>query len=127
MRSKPVNEIEKKYESLGGPASVLGPPVDDYREELVEDKLVIFRDYAAGSIYHIPGLGTFEVHGKIWERWNSLDRGRGVLGYPTSDVQQTQDGEGSFSNFQKGNFQKGAIYYHRGTGPFAVCGCTWPP
>lgn len=118
MRKKVVDDIEKKYNSLGARTSPLGPPVKEKSPgEPTADGEGFFRDYAAGSIYSIPGLGTFEVHGKIWNRWNFLDRERGPLGYPTSDEQQTRDGRGRLSDFQRGS-----IYFHPDIGAFEVCG-----
>jgi Domain of unknown function (DUF1929)/Glyoxal oxidase N-terminus/LGFP repeat len=121
MRKKPqkklIDEIEKKYASLGGAKSPLGPPVDDTCPgKLTADGGGVFRDYRAGSIYSFPERGTYEVHGSVWNRWDSLERERGV-GYPTSDEQETPDGVGRFSNFERGS-----IYYYPNIGAFAVCG-----
>jgi hypothetical protein len=115
---KLTDEIEKKYASLGGAKSSLGPPVNDNCPgEPTADERGCFRDYAYGSIYSVPELGTYEVHGRIWNRWDFLERELGTLGYPTSDEQETPDGVGRFSDFEHGS-----IYYYPGLGQFEVCG-----
>ncbi len=113
MGRKSRTEIEKKYKSLGKRTADLGRP--EGPEGPTADGCGFFQDYVAGSIYSVQGVGTFEVHGAIWQEWLALDREHGDLGYPTSDEQEAPDGKGRFSNFQRG-----AIYYYPGLGAHEV-------
>lgn len=60
-----------------------------------------YAHYANGSIYYTAGLGAFEVHGAIRDKWASLGWERSFLGYPVSDE---HDGPGGtrISDFEHG-------------------------
>ena len=57
------------------------------------------------------------VLGPIGDKWASLSRERGALGYPTTDTLTTPDGVGRFNHFQRGS-----IYWSPQTGPHVVSG-----
>ncbi|MCI5149279.1 MAG: hypothetical protein D3916_07820 [Candidatus Electrothrix sp. MAN1_4] len=110
----PFGPITTKYIELGGTNSFLGEPVGE--ENVCPDGIGGYRHYKHGSIYWSPDTGACEIHGEIRKKWKSMGWEKSILGYPKTDVKHT-------SEKQKGqytHFQKGAIYYSRGTGAHAV-------
>ncbi|MEY2848264.1 MAG: hypothetical protein RI885_929 [Actinomycetota bacterium] len=76
-----------------------------------------FRHYQNGSIYHLDGGGTFEVHGLIFAKWGSLGWEGSFLGFPLTDESPTPDGVGRFNHFEGGS-----IYWTPSTGAWEVHG-----
>lgn len=109
--------IDDKYNALLAAGLDLGPPITP------ETSLPgggAYRDYAhvhgTASIYYHPAVGAaYEVHGAIWGLWASLGRETSLLGYPTSDEQDTPHHTGRVSHFQNG-----AIYWDPGRGAYEV-------
>lgn len=61
--------------------------------------------YDNGGIFWHPELGSFEVHGPIFERYEREGMERGRLGYPTSDEEYVPLG------YRRNTFQYGGIYF----------------
>lgn len=107
------------YESLGGPAGLLGFPVTD--ESGTPDGIGRYNHFSSshdlhsvdGSIYWTPGTGPWAVTGAIRARWASMGWERSPLGYPTSDPYPSPGG-------QRSNFQHGTIGWDEATGTTAV-------
>jgi hypothetical protein len=95
-----MTEIDDKYASLGGPAGILGSPVDG--EHVAPDGVGHFRYYQFGSIYWSPQTDAHEVHGLIFSKWAQLGWERSVLGYPTTDETDSAIAPGRYNLFQGG-------------------------
>ena len=109
-----MSEIDTKYASLPNAAEILGNPTGPEGNALNGGR---FRHYDRGSIYYLPGVGAFEVHGAIHQRWADSGWERGILGYPTTDETGTPDNVGRFNHFQHGS-----IYWTPATGAHEVHG-----
>lgn len=107
--------IWQKYYLLGGVNSFLGLPQSD--EMITPDGHGRYNHFENGSIYWSPETGAYEVHGAIWEKWNSLGWEKSVLGYPLTDELTTPDGFGRYNHFQHGS-----IYWSPKTGAHEVHG-----
>jgi uncharacterized protein with LGFP repeats len=111
--------IRDKYNSLGGPNSLLGLPVCDVVD--LNGQVVHFQGggqvvhFQGGSIYWSRPTGAHEVHGPIRDKWASLGWQDSFLGYPVCDVV-------GLTNGQVVHFQGGSIYWSRPTGAHEVHG-----
>ncbi|MEI8051527.1 MAG: hypothetical protein WCI12_08835 [Actinomycetes bacterium] len=89
-------------------------------------KVVDAKVASRGAIYSSPVAGTWGVHGAIFKHFKTLGYENGALGYPTSDVHRTTDGEGHLATFAKvtdGSIvDRAVIYSHPVTGTFSVHG-----
>jgi uncharacterized protein with LGFP repeats len=93
----------------------LGAPLG--RAARCGDRVGWCRRFQRGAIYWHPKIGASVVRGAIGEKWAELGSERGLLGYPVSDEDITEDGEGRYSDFQGGS-----IYSHPETGAWEVHG-----
>jgi hypothetical protein len=93
--------IERKYQALGGEAGFLGTPLA--QKWACPDGIGEYRGYEGGYIYWSPNTGAHEVHGAIHNRWYTMRREAGSLGYPTSDELVTDDYVGRCSHFEHGS------------------------
>jgi glucose/arabinose dehydrogenase len=109
-----LGNILLKWRVLGAQA-FNGYPTTD--EMVTPDGIGRYNHFEAGSIYHYPGIGEWEVHGGIRDKWAALGWELSVLGYPTTDETGTPDGSGRFNHFQHGS-----IYYHPNVGIYEVHG-----
>ncbi len=91
--------IRDKWGQLGWERG-LGYPKTD--ESGTPDGVGRFNHFQRGSIYWTPATGAHEVHGAILAHWAALGWERSYLGYPISDELPLPDGNGRYSNFQKG-------------------------
>jgi uncharacterized protein with LGFP repeats len=109
--------ILAKYKSLGAERSPLGYPTSDEQAAANGGRVSFFQNSA---IYFNAATSTaFEVHGLIWNKYNSMGRETSVLGYPVSDEQAANNGRWS-------QFQGGAIFYNGATNAtFEVHGLIW--
>src|ERR1044071_2602446 len=62
-------------------------------------------------------ISSFQVHGAIGEKWQSLGGAGGILGAPTTSETGTSDGAGRYNHFAKGS-----IYWTPKTGAHEVHG-----
>ena len=106
-------DIFVKWYELGRETGPLGYPTMDISG--TADGVGLHNDFQYGSIFSHPDIGTYAVHGKIYEKWYELEREIGPLGYPTSDEASTADGAAHFNDFQFGT-----IYSHPDIGTYAV-------
>jgi uncharacterized protein with LGFP repeats len=98
--------ILAKWAALGWERSVLGYPTTD--EMGTPDGVGRFNHFSStdspsavdGSIYWTAPTAAHEVHGPIRATWATMGFEGSCLGYPTSDVQTTANG--NQSTFQKG-------------------------
>ena len=97
---------------MGGIQSVLGYPTSDEAWGANNSR---FSNFQNGAIYWTFANGAYEVHGAIFQHWNSLGREAGKLGLPTQDEAATQGGRFS-------RFQYGMIYWSPASGAYEVNG-----
>jgi len=100
-----VGAICEKFRDMGGDRSPLGEPVSGELPGCDGAKRTLFQ---AGSIV-LSGQGTFEVHGRIGEKYQVMNYECGGLGPPTSDEQKS-----SCSDRLLNLFQGGAIIFSPG-------------
>jgi LGFP repeat len=86
-----MNEIETKYQQLGGPTGFLGTALNE--ETLCPDGVGRYRSFQNGSIHWHPSTGAFETHGAIRDQWGQQGWERGQLGYPKSDERTVSESE----------------------------------
>jgi uncharacterized protein with LGFP repeats len=111
-----ADPIGRHYCQLGGPASVLGPPVGvPYAVGPGRAQ-----DYVTGSIYWSAATGAAEVHGAIGGHYRQLGGPLSPLGFPLTDELGAADGVGRFNDFQHGS-----ITFTVATGAHEVRGAIW--
>ena len=74
------SQILKKYELF---KDILGNPKDD--EGVCTDGQGRYKIYQNGVVFWHPEIGSYEVHGPIFERYKEEGMEKGRFGYPTSD------------------------------------------
>ena len=104
--------IRDKWIAMGGIQSVLGYPTSDEAWGANNSR---FSNFQNGAIYWTFANGADQVHGAIFQHWNSLGREAGKLGLPTQDEAATQGGRFS-------RFQYGMIYWSPASGADEVNG-----
>jgi hypothetical protein len=80
-------QILEKYQSLGGPTSNLGFPLND--ETDAGDHVGRFNDFAqpgGASIYWNPTSGAWVDGGKVLTAWRASGGVHGPFGYPSADM-----------------------------------------
>ena len=127
--------IQRKWQSLGWEAGILGYPVTD--EEGTPDGIGRFNHFSKlngagqivnnGSIYWTPELGAWSIHGAIRDKWAALGWETSTVGYPVTDEEGTPDGIGRFNHFSKLNgagqvLYNGSIYWTPQLGAWSVYG-----
>src|SRR5439155_921600 len=102
-----------KYNSLGGPAGVLGLPTSDLLDVTNTEGRPIGQvaHFQVGDIYYNLLGDYYAVTGKIRTKYNSLGGPAGVLGLPTSALLNVTNTEGPPIG-QVAHFQVGDIYYN---------------
>jgi uncharacterized protein with LGFP repeats/GH25 family lysozyme M1 (1,4-beta-N-acetylmuramidase) len=111
-------DIRAFYQAYGGPGSLMGfPGMDEAVGSYGNARYVHFQ---AASIYSVPNIGVFEVHGAIREQYGSLGWENSVLGYPITNEMDGGDGVGRFNGFQAG-----AIYWSPSSGAYELHGDIW--
>jgi hypothetical protein len=108
-------DIRAKYSNLGWEKSFLGYPLTN--ETKTPDGKGRYNHFQGGSIYWYPGIGAFEVHGAIRQKWSQLGWEKSVLGYPKSDETSTPGNVGRYNHFENGS-----IYWTPATGAHEVHG-----
>ncbi len=96
----PTTAIRDYYEKLGGTnCYFLRYLVGS--EMTARDGIGRFcRFSGAGSIYWTPKYGAWSIHGRVRDKWLSMEAEAGVLGYPVTDETDSPDGLGRYNHFQ---------------------------
>jgi hypothetical protein len=94
------SQISAKYELF---KDIMGNPKNG--EQTCSDREGKYRLYENGVIFWHPQIGSYEVHGPIFERYEKESMERGRFGYPTSDEEYVQPG------YRRNTFQKGGIFF----------------
>src|SRR6201996_5250170 len=98
--------IYDRWQSIGGPSSILGAPTSPEATAAGDARYATF-DH--GAMYWSPETGPQAITGAIYDAWASLGYERGALGLPTSsEFQEPQ--------WVKQNFQHGTLNFDRFTG-----------
>ncbi|MCT2588077.1 PQQ-dependent sugar dehydrogenase [Actinophytocola sp. S1-96] len=106
--------ILTNFLAVGG-HPVFGAPITDELPGAGGGVYTLFAPNGSGGrgIFWTPGTGAKRVAGAIYSRYDALDRDRGVLGYPTTN--ETCTATGCYNHFQRGS-----IFWSRGTGAHDV-------
>jgi S-formylglutathione hydrolase FrmB len=84
--------ILSAYREAGAENSELGYPTTD--EISLSTRGGAFSRFQGGAIYWAPLTGAHVVpRGPVFDAWGTVDYERGRLGYPTSALRSTQDGQ----------------------------------
>ncbi|MDG6105052.1 hypothetical protein Daura_33205 [Dactylosporangium aurantiacum] len=75
------------------------------------------RKYARCTIFYQDGIGAYEIHGGIRDKYERLN-GYYRFGPPLTDERPCPDGRGRYNHF----WRQASIYWHPETGPYAVQG-----
>ncbi|MGH3470240.1 MAG: N-acetylmuramoyl-L-alanine amidase, partial [Thermocrispum sp.] len=105
--------IYKKWQRLGGRGGFVRAP---YWGEHASAGGTVAR-FLGADLLHTSGPGTHEVHGAIRNRYRRLGSENSVLKFPKSD-ERSAAAPGALQNI----FQRGRIYWSKGTGAHEVYG-----
>ncbi|MFE2866602.1 FG-GAP-like repeat-containing protein [Embleya sp. NPDC059259] len=111
--------IRDKWEALGWETGEMGYPTDDdHTIGIGSAQVATFKGSGGyGAIYSTPELGTWSIHGGIYEKYLALG-GPAELGFPTTDESAVPGNTGRYNHFRKlsetGN--SASIYWNAGTG-----------
>ncbi|MEU7633212.1 esterase [Nocardia sp. NPDC049220] len=85
-------DIYKKYVASGGPAGLLGAPLEEAEDGPADGN---YQDFVGGTIYAPKEGEPHIVWGAIREAWEDNGGANGKLGYPTSDEKDIPGGKQS--------------------------------
>ncbi len=105
-------EIRKKWAELGWEKGFLKYPATD--ELTTPDGTGQYNHFQGGSIYWYPGLGAYEVHGAIRDKWAKLGWEKGLYGYPVTDELRRSSG------LRYSVFENGVIAWKKKDGAFEM-------
>ncbi|WP_331768194.1 FG-GAP-like repeat-containing protein [Embleya sp. NBC_00896] len=123
--------VRDKWLAGGGTRGILGYPVSD------ETPLLDGAGTRFGAISRFTGTpangagaitagnaGVHELHGDIYDHWESLGGARGFLGLPSTDQTTTPDKPGAYNHFRLpgSTTDDASIYWSTATGAQAVYG-----
>ncbi|MDH6278247.1 hypothetical protein M2118_001220, partial [Aurantimicrobium minutum] len=95
-----IGPIKAYYDSIGAASSYLGYPT--YTQFCGLKLSACFQNFSGGSIYSVPGVGTFDIKSEIRPGWASQAFENGWLGYPTSRTYCGLINGGCYNSFQGG-------------------------
>lgn len=97
--------ILSRYNSLGHKGSVLRWPISN-ESDVKKNGVTVgkFSEFEGGIIYWKSGVGAFEVHGTIGEKYQEYSGPTGPLGFPKSNENDipNHSGAGKYNVFQGG-------------------------
>lgn len=102
--------IETAWLKYGGAKSYLGYPLAAASCVQAGDGSLCRQKFQRGSLYRVPGAGTYPVWGGINATYESLGGMKGYLGYPKAAEKCGQPAAGHCVQ----HFQRGLIYYGPG-------------
>jgi uncharacterized protein with LGFP repeats len=100
--------IDDVYRIFGGPNGVHGWPVAGPAP--TPDGAGVVSRFERGAIYFGPGVGAFEVHGPIHDRYDQLGAAGGRLGYPITHVTVATGTSTRYNRFQRGSIWSDATF-----------------
>jgi aldose sugar dehydrogenase len=109
--------IYDKWKASGLEKGFLGYPISDQKPTPHKD--ATFNMFEGGAIYWTPYTGAHEIHGGIYQKWKDLGLEESFLGYPVTDEQYMQGGNGPGSISY---FQGGSVQWTQNGGAYAVHG-----
>jgi hypothetical protein len=111
--------IRDKFYAGGWERSKLGYPTSD--EIQCADGVGYYNSFVGGDVYWHPQHGTRAMYYAIRDKYTSLDRERGPLGYPVSSERVSVRG-GTYNDFAGRNGEGGSLYWSPATGTWSVRG-----
>jgi uncharacterized protein with LGFP repeats len=117
--------IDEKYQTLGGPAGVMGAPLGNLQAANYGG---LYRQYQRGYIFWHPKMGAHMAHGEIAEKYRSMGLEKSVLGYPAKDQERARAAR--LKNMANAHqvlgsrtfFENGVILTHPTFGTHAITG-----
>jgi hypothetical protein len=113
------DEVFNAYMALGGTRSFLGLPLG--LPEGTNANPGICTIFQHGRIYWSPNSGAFEVHGRILNRYLTLNGPNGILGFPVSNESLIYN-SGNTEIGRMSIFEKGIIYWSPKTDAWEMTG-----
>jgi len=117
-------KIDQKYENFGGRYGIQAepktPPISLPDGGMYQDFNGTEGRYnlpILASIYWRSDIGAHEIHGAIYEKWQSLGLQLSTLGYPITDERGAPDNIGRYNHFEHGS-----IYWTLNTGAHEIHG-----
>ena len=106
-----INQIDNKYIVLGGSAGIMGFLLSDEQETDSGASTIHgwFNNFEGGRIFHSNELGTYEVHGGVFNKYQAAGGVTGILGFPTSDEKDVKSSKGTTG--KTNTFEGGTIFY----------------
>jgi LGFP repeat len=118
-----MEELDKIRESARSPSLAhVGSPISDkyslFKDILGNpisgelssfDGIGKYRLFNNGAIFWNPDIGSYEIHGPIFQRYQKEGMEKGRLGYPKTDEETIPSGE------RRNIFERGAIYWRANT------------
>jgi LGFP repeat len=95
--------IVAKYDMF---KDILGNPTSE--EQNSSDGIGKYRLFENGAIFWNPNIGSYEVHGPIFQHYQEEGMESGRLGYPKTDEEKVQA-------YQRSIFERGGIYLRGNT------------
>lgn len=97
--------ILDRYEKLGQYNNFLGWPLSN-ESDVKKNNAVVgkFSEFEGGTIYWKSGIGAFEVHGSIRNKYLAYNGSIGALGFPRTNESEisNHNGPGKFNVFEGG-------------------------
>ena len=97
--------ILQRYNSLGHYGSILGWPISN-ESDVFKNEVVVGKssEFERGVIYWKSGIGAYEVHGDIGDKYHGYGGPAGPLGFPKTNESEIPNhpGLGKYSVFQGG-------------------------
>ncbi len=93
--------IDSAYTALGAATGVLGLPATT--SQPTQDGKAAVRTFANGVIYYTPQFGAHAVYGPMRAAWTQSEGGGSRLGYPISDMQESNGGFSRSQSFERGS------------------------
>jgi uncharacterized protein with LGFP repeats len=106
------------FDGQGGSNGQLGLPTSG--ETLTPDHKGHYQHFQHGLIFSVPGAGTHDVHGSVWQLYANIGGPSSNLGYPIASLIATSNSRGKFQKFQHGG-----IYVRTGLGTHEVHGALY--
>ena len=106
-----VNQIDAKYTALSGSGDIMGFLTGDQSEVKSGASAIQgwFNDFEGGRIFHANQLGTYEVHGAVFIKYQAAGGATGALGLPTSDETSATSSKGTTG--RTNTFEGGSVFY----------------
>src|SRR6185369_15009382 len=95
-----LGAVDSEYTSRGSDTGVLGPPRAP--KQPTRDGRAVVRFYMNGAIYWTSGGGAHAIYGPVFEAWMAAGGENSRIGYPVSDLNESNAGYSRSQRFERG-------------------------